>query len=198
MGAAFLSGITLLLWMVVISSIIMLIIVMICYNMIISNKNAVVRAWADVITYERQKNNVLGDLEQAIKGYQAYEGDLQVKITLLRTALKEIKLDELNNKILKEVEEQTRALIKGINLALENYPNLKAVTLVQKFMKELAKQQENIAAAITIFNKNVEEFNNSIELFPGHIVNNFLNKLVTIEPFVDQQALAAFEYKLNW
>jgi LemA protein len=198
MGSAFLSGITLLLWMVVISSIIMLIIVIICYNMIISNKNAVVRAWADVITYERQKNNVLGDLEQAIKGYQAYEGDLQVKITLLRTALKEIKLDELNNKILKEVEEQTRALIKGINLALENYPNLKAVTLVQKFMKELAKQQENIAAAITIFNKNVEEFNNSIELFPGHLVNNFLNKLVTIEPFVDQQALAAFEYKLNW
>ena len=198
MGSAFLSGITLLLWMVVISSIIMLIIVIICYNMIISNKNAVVRAWADVITYERQKNNVLGDLEQAIKGYQAYEGDLQVKITLLRTALKEIKLDELNNKILKEVEEQTRALIKGINLALENYPNLKAVTLVQKFMKELAKQQENIAAAITIFNKNVEEFNNSIELFPGHLVNNFLNKLVTIELFVDQQALAAFEYKLNW
>lgn len=198
MGSAFLSGITLLLWMVVISSIIMLIIVIICYNMIISNKNAVVRAWADVITYERQKNNILGDLEQAIKGYQAYEGDLQVKITLLRTALKEIKLDELNNKILKEVEEQTRALIKGINLALENYPNLKAVTLVQKFMKELAKQQENIAAAITIFNKNVEEFNNSIELFPGHLVNNFLNKLVTIEPFVDQQALAAFEYKLNW
>ena len=198
MGSAFLSGITLLLWMVVISSIIMLIIVIICYNMIISNKNAVVRAWADVITYERQKNNVLGDLEQAIKGYQAYEGDLQIKITLLRTALNEIKLDELNNKILKEVEEQTRALIKGINLALENYPNLKAVTLVQKFMKELAKQQENIAAAITIFNKNVEEFNNSIELFPGHLVNNFLNKLVTIELFVDQQALAAFEYKLNW
>ena len=47
------------------------------------------------------------------------------------------------------------------------------------------------------FNKNVEEFNNSIQIFPEHIVNDYINKQKKIEPFSDQKALDAFEYKLK-
>lgn len=190
-------GTTLLFWTAVISISILFIVVIYCYNKIISNKNSVIRSWSDVITYERQKNNVLPEIEVAVTGYKEYEHDLQIKITKLRSALNQIKVDELNNIALKKVEEQTKALIEDVKIALENYPDLKASSLVQNFIKEIAKQQENIAAGITVFNKNIEEFNNGIQTFPGYVVNNYLNKLVAIEPFLDQKALDAFEYKLK-
>lgn len=168
----------------------------VCYNSIAKNRNSVIRAWADVITYERQKNNILPNIQEAIKDYQDYEHDLQIKITELRTSINEITTEELNNQNLKAVEEQTLSLIKGIKVALENYPDLKASSLMLNFMKEVAKQQENIAAAIAIFNKNVEAFNNSIQTFPEYVVNNIWNNKVAIEPFSDLKVLDAFEYKL--
>lgn len=197
MGSTLLAGVTVLFWSAVISMTILCIVVIYCYNKIISNKNSVIRSWSDVIIYERQKNNVLPEIEVAVAGYKEYEHDLQIKITQLRSALNQINENELNNKSLKKAEEHTRSLVDGVKIALENYPGLKASNLVQNFIKEIARQQENIAASITIFNKNVELFNNGIQTFPGYMVNNYLNKLVTIEPFVDQKAVDAFEYKLK-
>lgn len=183
-------------WLIAVILVVILIMVA-SYNKIIGNKNSVIRSWADVITYERQKNNILPKLEVVLKAYQEYEGDLQIKITELRSLINTIKNDEFNNQALKKIEDHTKSLIQGVRVALENYPALKTSTLTQNFMKEIATQQENIGAAITIFNKNVEEFNNSIETFPGHIINTHINKQHKIEPFVDQKAVDAFEYKLN-
>lgn len=196
MGSAFFVVVTLLFWMAVIFCLGFCIVAIVCYNTIAKNRNSVVRAWADVITYERQKNNILPNIEEALKDYQEYERDLQIKITTLRTCINDIKVDEFNSKTLKEVEDQTLSLIKGIKIALENYPDLKTASLMQNFMQEIAKQQENIAAAIAIFNKNIEAFNNSIQMFPGYLVNSTWNHKTAIESFSDQKALYAFEYKL--
>lgn len=197
MGSTLLAGATLLFWLAVSSVVITIVITIYYYNKIISNKNSVIRSWSDVITYERQKNNVLPGIEVALTGYKEYEYNLQTNITKLRNAINQIKDHELNNNALKKVEEQTSLLMESVKIAVENYPDLKASILVQNFIKEIARQQENIAAGITIFNKNVEAFNNGIQTFPGYIVNNYLNKQQELEPFSDQKALAAFEYKLK-
>ena len=187
----------LLFWSIIIGIISMLIIIVSCYNEIIKNKNSVIRSWADIITYERQKNNILPQLGSIVKDYQKYEHDLQIKITELRGALDKIKPDELNNKILKEVEDQTQVLMKGVKVALENYPNLKTSSLKENFMQEISKQQQNIAASIIIFNKNIEIFNNELQTFPGSVINEFLNKEHLLEPFLESKALDSFEYKFK-
>ena len=197
MASTFFAGITLLFWMIIFFVFMTLVTVIVCYNSITKNKNSVIRSWADVIAYERRKNNVLPKIEIIAKEYQQYERDLQTKITQLRASLYNIKPDELNNKVLKEVEDNTSSLIKGIKVAIENYPDLTSSGLMQSLMHQIAKQQENVAAAIAIFNKNVEEFNNGIQTFPGHIVNNYLNKQRKIEPFSDEKASDAFEYQLK-
>ena len=184
-------------WIIIVTILVVFLIVLFVYNTIIKNKNSVIRSWADVITYERQKNKILPEIESVVKEYQEYERDLQINITQLRTSIDNIKPNELNNKILKEVEDQTTALIKGIRVALENYPDLKASNLMQKLMTEIVKQQENISAAITIFNKNIEEFNNGIQTFPNHIINNLLNNEGKLEPFLDQATTDLFDYKLH-
>lgn len=181
----------------IVLNLIVFFIVLLAYNTIVKNKNSVIRSWADVIAYERRQNNVLPKIGIIAKEYQQYERDLQTKITRLRASLYNIKPDELNNKVLKEVEDNTSSLIKGIKVAIENYPDLTSSGLMQSLMHQISKQQENVAAAIAIFNKNVEEFNNGIQTFPGHIVNNYLNKQRKIEPFSDEKASDAFEYQLK-
>lgn len=197
MASTFLAGITLLFWMIMFFVFMALIAVIVCYNSITKNKNSVIRSWADVIVYERRKNNVLPKIEIIAKEYQQYERDLQTKITQLRASLYNIKPEELNNKVLKEVEDNTSSLIKGIRVAIENYPDITSSGLMQSLMHQISKQQENVAAAIAIFNKNVEEFNNGIQTLPGHMVNNYLNKQKKIEPFSDEKASDAFEYTLK-
>jgi LemA protein len=64
-------------------------------------------------------------------------------------------------------------------------------------MREIAEQQENIGAAIRIFNQNVKDFNNGIEVFPNSLVNSLLNKKTRVTPFHDSEAEAGFEYKLR-
>ena len=164
------------------------------YNRIISNYNAVVRSWADLIAQERQKNKVLPRLEEITKEYREYEKSLQTNITQLREAINLTSTQVMNNESLSDIEIKTHSLLKGIKVALENYPDLKASEVMCSLMHEISNQQANIAAAISIFNRNVEIFNNDIQTFPANIINDYLNHQQSIIPFTDKQAASGFEY----
>lgn len=168
-----------------------------CYNRIIGRHNRAQRAWADVLVYERQKTRVLDLLEQQVMSFKEYEGALLEKITGLRSAIGKLP-QEANGDALAPVQKGTRDLIAGLTVAFEAYPELKSSELVNSFMREITEQQENIGAAITIFNGAVEEFNNSIQMFPSSFVNSWFNKKSVLVPFSDSQASTAFEYKPNF
>lgn len=88
--------------------------------------------------------------------------------------------------------------MSGLNVVAEAYPNLGATQIVQTLMHEITEQQEEVGAAVAIFNRGVEVFNTRIEQFPGSLINsNFVHKS-RINPYTDLQASAAFEYKPNF
>lgn len=172
-------------------------VVIVTYNGIIAGDNAVKRAWANVITQERQKNKVIPELESLTKQYSQFEEGLQQKITQLRTAVDRIHSDaeKVSADDLKNVELATQQLMSGLRVSVENYPELKASALFNNLMAEISEQQENISAAIRIYNGNIEHFNNSIESFPGFIINGLFNKKETLSTFNDTQAEGGFEHK---
>ena len=51
---------------------------------------------------------------------------------------------------------------------------------------------------MVIFNREVEGFNNSIQMFPGSLVNSTMNKKSAITPFNDAEAEKGFDYKPNF
>lgn len=164
------------------------------YNGIVQAKNAVERAWADVIAWERKKNKTFPKLEELAKHYTGFEETVMTKVAELRSALAKLS-QSVDPAALAAVEQQTAALLKGINIAVEAYPDLKASGVLESVMRELSELQHNIAAAITIFNRNVESFNNSIQTFPGSLVNTIFNHEKKIKPFTDREAQAGFEYR---
>lgn len=167
------------------------------YNSIINKMNAVERGWADVITQERQKNKTLPNLEKIAEQYASYESGLQTQITELRSALQRLTADKMDLATLAETEKRTTSLLNNLYAVSENYPDLKASELFNNLMREIAEQQDNIAAAIRIFNQNVEDFNNTIQIFPNSLVNSLFNKKSKLQTFTDSEAQDGFEYKPN-
>ncbi|KUM53409.1 LemA family protein [Rheinheimera sp. EpRS3] len=173
------------------------IIIIVIYNGIITRLNAVERAWANVITQERQKNKIIPALEQLTEQYQLYEAGVMTQITELRSALHSLSADNVDTAGLAQAEQKTTNLIKGLQVAVENYPELKASESFNNLMREISNQQENIGAAIRIFNQNVEDFNNGIETFPNSLVNQQFNRKQKIQTFTDSEAEQGFEYSLK-
>jgi LemA protein len=168
------------------------------YNGIVARKNAVERAWAGVITQERQKNKILPELESVVAEHKEFESQILTDITRLRSKLSELSDNEINPANLGEVEALMSSVKSAINVTMEAYPDLKTAGLMNNLMREISEQQENIGAAIRIFNQNVEAFNGGIEMFPNNFVNNMLNKEQRILVFSDKQASEGFDYKPNF
>lgn len=167
------------------------------YNGIVSRKNAVERAWAGVISQERQKNNILPELENVVSEHKEFEAGILTDITRLRSKLGELSERKIDTQGLGEIETLMGKVQSGINVTMEAYPDLKTAGLMNNLMREITEQEENVGAAIRIFNQNVEAFNEGIEVFPNNMVNGMLNKQARILVFSDTQSSENFDYKPN-
>ena len=184
--------------LVTVSIIIIVIMVIISLrNGIVSAKNRVKRSWADVIAWERKKLLVIPALEQGLKDYQAYEGDVMKQLTALRSSVDGLSSDKVDMDQLKESKQISKSLMAGLNVAVEAYPDLKTSGLYASWMSELSEAEENVTASISIFNANVQDFNNRIQEFPGNSINSMFNKESELNTFSDSKAEKSFEYKPN-
>lgn len=164
-------------------------------NGIVTSKNRVKRAWADVIAYQRRKLNVIPALEQGLKDHQAYEQSTLEKITALRGSLGALSADTVDVGKLQQVDQQSKSLLAGLRVTAEAYPVLKTSELYAGWMRELSETEDNVAAAITIFNETVQSFNDAIQAWPGSAVNARFNKERPLAEFSDSAAQAGIEYR---
>ncbi len=167
------------------------------YNLIVKNKNSVTRAWSTVISQERQKSKILEPLEELTREFVGVESDILVQVTSLRASISQIDQSKPNTKSLEIIEDMGAKLLKGLSVSVEAYPELKSSSAYLKLMDEIAEQQEEVGAAIRIFNRNVEIMNNSIEEFPNSLINSAFNKQIRIDSFGDSKSEANFEFKPN-
>ena len=180
--------------------VLLLITVVVIYNGIVGKFNAVDRAWASVLTQERQKNKIIPHVEKLVEDYKLHESSVLADVTRLRNSIAELANPSSatpDTAKLAQAEKYTASLLQGLKVAVEAYPELKASDLYLKLMAEISEQQEQIGAALRIFNRNVEEFNNAIQMFPGSLVNSLLNHKQPLQSFTDSEAQAGFDYKPN-
>ena len=167
-------------------------------NNIVKNENAAKRAWSDVASFERQKVKILDDLRPLIDRYGDFEQSTMTQISALRQNILNLNQSTQDVAKLEQIEQQTSQLLKGIHVQVEAYPELKANEIYQKLMHEITDQNENVGAAISIFNRNVEHFNNSIQIFPNNVVNSMSLNKKALKPFQDRVMDIGFDYKPNF
>ena len=102
----------------------------------------------------------------SVKGYAKHESETLSKVIGMRTGnIKDLSLDE-KSKLNAELNEVQR----GINVVVEQYPQLKADTQFSLLQNQTADCEEQLQAARRVYNSNVSTFNQRRVTFPSSIV----------------------------
>ena len=153
---------------------------------------------ADVTSFERQKLKTLEELAPVVEQYAGMEKGTLEKVTELRQNIMNLNINNADVGQLQRVEALSKELMRSLNVVVENYPELKADQLYLKMMHEIDEQNENVGAAITIYNRNVELFNNYIQVFPNNIINTATTAKKPVRAFRDNSAAQSFDYRPNF
>lgn len=167
-------------------------------NGVIRHHNATIRAWSDVTNYELQKVKILDGLQPLVEQYSNFEKGTLERVTELRQNILNLNTQNADVGQLQRVEALNQELMRSLNVIVENYPELKANEIYLKMMDEIEEQNENVGATITIFNRNVELFNNYIQVFPNNIINTMTTSKKAIRPFRSQVMTQNFDYRPNF
>lgn len=144
---------------------VLLVLIIIMYNMMISKKNKLKKAYASLDVMLKKRYDLIPNLVDTVKAYKSYEGETLEKIISLRSRANECK----DTKDLENVSNEFNNFRSEINMLAEGYPDLKASTNFMHLQKALNEIEEQISAARRTYNAHVENFNTFISIIPVNI-----------------------------
>jgi len=115
--------------------------------------------------------DMLTKMLETTKGYAKHEAETLEKVVKWRSGIPQ-------NATLKEKEEflgQMNQVASGINVVVEQYPDLKANTVFLGLQSAVANTEEHLQAARRLYNANVTRINHIIVTFPQIIVANAIH-----------------------
>lgn len=152
-------------WLIVIFVIILVLYVVLTYNRLVTLRNRVKNAWAQIDVQLKRRYDLIPNLVETVKGYAKHEKGVLTEVTKARAQLMKGGIEDkarANNML-------TQAL-KSLFAVAENYPNLKANENFKLLQEELAGTENKIAYIRTAYNDAVLEINNACDMFPTNVI----------------------------
>jgi len=151
-------------WIVIGAIVVVLLFVVVgAYNKLVALDQEANQAFADIDVQLKQRQDLIPNLVETVKGYAAHEsGTLEAVVAARNAAARAGSVEE---KVQAE-NVLTGALGRLFALA-EAYPDLKANTNFLSLQGELADLENKLAAARRFFNNAVSEFNTVRRAFPN-------------------------------
>ncbi|MBI2451013.1 MAG: LemA family protein [Parcubacteria group bacterium] len=141
------------------------------FNRLVTLKNRVKEAWADIDVQLKRRYDLIPNLVETVKGYASHEKELFENVAKMRSRLMEAKG-------VKEKGEADMALggaLKTLFAVAEDYPELKASQNFAQLQNDLTDTEDKIQAARRFYNGNIRDFNILIESFPSNIIAGIFN-----------------------
>jgi len=149
-----------------------LLFVVITYNGLVTLRNHIRDAWANIDTELKRRYELIPNLVATVKGYAHHEQDVLERVTQLRNQC------QANNGATASQAADERALVGAMRQLLavvERYPDLKADCHYLQLQRELVNTEDRIQAARRFFNGNVRDYRNKCESFPSNLVAGLFN-----------------------
>ena len=137
--------------------------VMSIYNGLVSMRQRVNQAFADVDVQLRQRHDLVPNLVETVKGYAAHERGTLDEVVKARNAAVTAQGPEQKA----AAENMLSGALRQLFALSEAYPDLKANANFQALQAELSDIENKIAAARRFFNNSVSEYNTGIQRFPA-------------------------------
>jgi LemA protein len=135
--------------------------------------------------------DMLTKMFQATKGYMKHEAETLQKVIAMRQPAHGAPIEEKQA----FANEVSRGL-QAINVVVEQYPDLKASTNVNKLMDATLEVEENLQASRRVYNSNVSYYNQKVVVFPSNVIANW--KKFTKRAFFEAEALKREDVKFDF
>jgi len=133
------------------------------YNSLISMRQRVNQAFADVDVQLRQRHDLVPNLVETVKGYAAHERGTLDEVVKARNAA----VSAQGPAQQAAAENMLTGALRQLFALSESYPDLKASANFQQLQAELTDLENKIAASRRFFNNAVQEYNAGIQRFPA-------------------------------
>lgn len=141
--------------------------VMATYNGLVSKRNQVRNAWAQIDVQLRRRHDLIPNLVNAVKGYMEHERNVLQSVTDART--RAIAAGD-NVAQRSEAEGELTRSLRSLFAVAESYPALRASENVQSLQEELASTENRVAFARQHYNDAVMSYNTARSQMPGALI----------------------------
>jgi len=145
--------------------------VVMIFNGLISVKNDIAKAWANIDILLKQRHDELPKLFDVCKGYMDFERDTLQKITQARSMYQQaVSVDQKA-----QADQNMTSALRGFFAVAENYPQLKANDNFMRLQGRITQLESEIADRREFYNDSVNTFNIRIQQMPDTFVASFMN-----------------------
>jgi LemA protein len=138
----------------------------ILYNRLVTLRNRVDNSWSQIDVQLRRRYDLIPNLMETVKGYEAHETSVFEKVTEARAAA--MGAQSVGDQ--SQAENQLSAALKSLFAVAEAYPDLKANQNFLQLQTELTNTEGKIAYARQFYNDSVMTYNTATQTFPSNAV----------------------------
>lgn len=134
-------------------------------NNLISKRNRVKQCKSGICVVLKQRNDLIPNLVASVKAYMGHENEILTRIAELRSKAANASESE-------QIKEGTEisSLLSRLNVAVENYPELKANQQFLHLQIQIEDMENELQAIRRTYNAVATDYNNYIEMFPSSII----------------------------
>jgi len=136
------------------------------YNRLVALRQNANEAFADIDVQLKQRQDLIPNLVETVKGYAVHERGTLDEVTQARAAA--ASATSVEGRV--QAESALTGALGRLMAVAESYPDLKANQNFLQLQSELADLENKIAAARRFFNNAVAEYNGAIQRFPATLI----------------------------
>lgn len=144
------------------------------YNGLVVKDENCSKQWSKVESQYQRRMDLIPNLVNTVKGYASHEEATLLKVIEARNQASQVKIDaenmtqeQLNN--FQQTQENLSSAIRGLNIVVEQYPDLKANQNFLELQSQLEGTENRIAVERQRYSDVVNEYNTSVRRFPNSI-----------------------------
>ncbi len=143
------------------------------YNSLVTKKNAVKNAWAQIDVQLKRRADLIPNLLASVKGYMEHEKNVLENVIKARNMALRCDDNDINSRI--NFENKLSGSLSSLLAVVESYPELKANENFLQLNEELSSTENKIAFARQFYNDSIMFYNNALEVFPNNIIASFFD-----------------------
>ena len=157
------------------------------YNGLISRRNRIDEALAQIQVQLKRRHDLIPNLVNAVKGYMNFEQKVLTDVTNARAQA--VTAGAQGVAAQAQAENALTSTLRSLFAVVENYPELKANQNVLSLQEEITTTENQISFSRQHYNATVLDYNTSIQVFPNVLLAGPLG--FTKREFFDAEPEAA-------